>query len=90
VVVAACSPTTHEALFQDSLQESGLNKYLFEMANIRNHNSWVHRDDPEAATEKAKDLIRMAVARVSLLEPLTPRPSPSTNGRWSSAAVSPA
>jgi len=70
VVVAACSPTTHEALFQDSLQESGLNKYLFEMANIRNHNSWVHRDNPEAATEKAKDLIRMAVARVSLLEPL--------------------
>ena len=54
VVVAACSPTTHEALFQDSLAESGLNKYLFEMANIRNHNSWVHRDNPEAATEKAK------------------------------------
>ena len=73
VVVAACSPTTHEALFQDSLQESGLNKYLFEMANIRNHNSWVHRDNPVAATEKAKDLIRMAVARVSLLEPLRAR-----------------
>jgi len=73
VVVAACSPTTHEALFQDSLQESGLNKYLFEMANIRNHNSWVHRDDPEAATNKAKDLIRMAVARASLLEPLHAR-----------------
>ncbi len=70
VVVAACSPTTHEALFQDSLAESGLNKYLFEMANIRNHNSWVHRDDPEAATEKAKDLIRMAAARATLLEPL--------------------
>ncbi len=70
VVVAACSPTTHEALFQDSLEESGLNKYLFEMANIRNHNSWVHRDDPEAATEKAKDLVRMAAARASLLEPL--------------------
>ena len=73
VVVAACSPTTHEALFQDSLEESGLNKYLFEMANIRNHNSWVHRDDPEAATEKAKDLVRMAVARASLLEPLRAR-----------------
>ena len=73
VVVAACSPTTHEALFQDSLEESGLNKYLFEMANIRNHNSWVHRDDPEAATEKAKDLVRMAVARASLLEPLSAR-----------------
>jgi heterodisulfide reductase subunit A-like polyferredoxin len=73
VVVAACSPTTHEALFQDSLEESGLNKYLFEMANIRNHNSWVHRDDPEAATEKAKDLVRMAAARASLLEPLRAR-----------------
>lgn len=73
VVVAACSPTTHEALFQDSLEESGLNKYLFEMANIRNHDSWVHRDDPEAATEKAKDLVRMAAARVSLLEPLRTR-----------------
>jgi len=70
VVVAACSPTTHEALFQDSLEESGLNKYLFEMANIRNQDSWVHRDDPEAATEKAKDLVRMAAARASLLEPL--------------------
>ncbi len=73
VVVAACSPTTHEALFQDSLEESGLNKYLFEMANIRNHNSWVHRDNPKAATEKAKDLIRMAAARASLLEPLNAR-----------------
>ncbi len=70
VVVAACSPTTHEALFQDSLSESGLNKYLFEMANIRNQDSWVHRDDPQTATEKAKDLIRMAAARASLLEPL--------------------
>lgn len=70
VVVAACSPTTHEALFQDSLQECGLNKYLFEMANIRNHNSWVHSDAPASATEKAKDLVRMAVARASLLEPL--------------------
>ena len=73
VVVAACTPTTHEALFQDSLQESGLNKYLFEMANIRNHNSWVHRDDPVGATHKAKDLVRMAVARASLLEPLRAR-----------------
>ncbi|MCJ7683836.1 MAG: FAD-dependent oxidoreductase, partial [Desulfobacteraceae bacterium] len=71
VVVAACSPTTHEALFQDSLQDCGLNKYLFEMANIRNQDSWVHGDDPASATEKAKDLVRMAVARASLLEPLT-------------------
>ena len=71
VVVAACSPTTHEALFQDSLQDCGLNKYLFEMANIRNQDSWVHSDDPASATDKAKDLVRMAVARASLLEPLT-------------------
>jgi heterodisulfide reductase subunit A-like polyferredoxin len=70
VVVAACSPRTHEPLFQDTLVNSGLNKYLFEMANIRNHNSWVHSSDPQAATEKAKDLVRMAVAKVALLEPL--------------------
>ncbi len=70
VVVAACSPTTHEPLFQDTLQACGLNPYLFEMANIRNHNSWVHSDDPASATNKAKDLIRMSVARASLLTPL--------------------
>ncbi|MCP4669068.1 MAG: FAD-dependent oxidoreductase, partial [Deltaproteobacteria bacterium] len=70
VVVAACTPTTHEPLFQETLQDSGLNRYLFEMANIRNQNSWVHSDDPASATEKAKDLVRMAVARVALLEPL--------------------
>ena len=70
VVVAACSPTTHEALFQETLQDCGLNKYLFEMANIRNQNSWVHGDDPASATDKAKDLVRMAVARSALLEPL--------------------
>ncbi len=70
IVVSACSPRTHEALFQETLTAAGLNKYLFEMANIRNHNSWVHADDPEAATEKAKDLIRMTVAKTALLEPL--------------------
>jgi heterodisulfide reductase subunit A2 len=70
VVVAACTPKTHEPLFQETLQAAGINKYLFEMANIRNQDSWVHSDDPEAATEKAKDLVRMAVAKAALLEPL--------------------
>jgi len=71
VVVAACTPRTHEPLFQETMQAAGLNKYLFEMANIRNQNSWVHSDAPELATEKAKDLVRMAVAKSALLEPLT-------------------
>jgi heterodisulfide reductase subunit A-like polyferredoxin len=70
VVVAACSPRTHEPLFQETLQACGLNKYLFEMANIRNQDSWVHSGDPATATDKAKDLVRMAVARVALLKPL--------------------
>jgi len=70
VVVAACSPMTHEPLFQETLQACGLNKQLFEMANIRNQNSWVHSSDPASATDKAKDLIRMAVARAALLKPL--------------------
>ncbi len=70
VVVAACTPLTHEPLFQETMQGVGLNKYLFEMANIRNQDSWVHMKDQEKATEKAKDLVRMAVARASLLKPL--------------------
>ena len=70
VVVAACTPRTHEELFQETLINAGLNKYLFEMANIRNHDSWVHGDNPDAATEKAKDLVRMAVAKTALLTPL--------------------
>jgi len=70
VVVAACTPRTHEGLFQETLINAGLNKYLFEMANIRNHDSWVHANDPDAATEKAKDLVRMAVAKAGLLTPL--------------------
>jgi len=74
VVVAACSPRTHEPLFQETLRNSGLNKYLFEQANIRDQCSWVHSSDPDAATEKAKDLVRMAAARASLIEPL-PMPS---------------
>jgi heterodisulfide reductase subunit A-like polyferredoxin len=70
VVVASCTPRTHEPLFQDTLREAGLNKYLFDMANIRDQCSWVHAADPEGATEKAKDLVRMAAARAATLEPL--------------------
>jgi heterodisulfide reductase subunit A2 len=71
IIVAACSPRTHGGLFQDTLLEAGLNKYLFEMANIRNQCSWVHSDDWEKATQKAIDLVKTAVAKVRLLEPLT-------------------
>jgi heterodisulfide reductase subunit A len=71
VVVAACSPLTHEPLFQETVTNAGINKYLFEMANIRNQCSWVHGADKEAGTEKAKDLARMAVAKVSLFEPIS-------------------
>ncbi len=70
VVVASCTPRTHEPLFQETLRDAGINKFLFEMANIRDQDSWVHQNEPEAATEKAKDLIRMAVAKVKLHEPL--------------------
>ena len=70
VVVAACSPRTLEPLFRDTLREAGINQYYFEMANIREQNSWVHSKEKEAATEKAKDIIRMSVARAGHLEPL--------------------
>lgn len=70
VVVAACTPRTHEPLFQETIKEAGLNRYLFEMANIRDQNSWVHQSEPEKATQKAKDLVRMAVAKAAMLEPL--------------------
>ena len=70
VVVAACTPRTHEALFQETLRDAGLNKYLFEMANIRNQCSWVHSKEKDAATAKAKDLVRMAVARTRLINSL--------------------
>jgi heterodisulfide reductase subunit A2 len=69
IVVAACTPRTHESLFQETMVRAGLNKYLLEMANVRNQDSWVHAGDPEGATEKAKDLIRMAVAKVALMNP---------------------
>uniref|UniRef100_A0A7C4RSY4 CoB--CoM heterodisulfide reductase iron-sulfur subunit A family protein n=1 Tax=Desulfatirhabdium butyrativorans TaxID=340467 RepID=A0A7C4RSY4_9BACT len=70
VVVASCSPRTHEPLFQETIREAGLNKYLFEMANIRDQNTWVHMATPEKATAKAKDLVRMAVAKAAYVEPL--------------------
>jgi len=73
VVVAACTPRTHEPLFQSACREAGLNKYLFEMANIRDQCSWVHRQEPAKATEKAKSLVRMAVTRAGMLAPL-PQP----------------
>ena len=71
LVVAACSPLTHEPLFQETLVNAGINKYLFEMANIRNQCSWVHSSDPQAGTEKAKDQVRMAAAKVALYEPMS-------------------
>jgi len=71
VVVASCSPRLHEPTFRQACEEAGLNKYLFEMANIREHCSWVHLHEKEAATEKAKDLVRMAASKAALLKPET-------------------
>ena len=73
VVVAACTPKTHEPIFRETLEKVGLNPYLFEMTNIRDQCSWVHAKEPTSALMKAKDLIRMAVAKVSLLQPLERR-----------------
>ncbi len=70
IVVAACSPRTHEPLFQETLRNAGLNAYLFEMANIRNQCTWIHSEEKEKATQKAKDLVRMAVNRATLLAPI--------------------
>jgi heterodisulfide reductase subunit A len=70
VVVASCTPRTHEPLFRNTLREAGLNPYLFELANIREQDAWVHQAEPEAATNKARELVRMSVARARLLEPL--------------------
>jgi heterodisulfide reductase subunit A len=70
VLVASCSPRTHEPLFRNTCREAGLNEYLFEMANIRDQCTWVHMNEPEQATRKAKDLVRMAVAKARMLEPL--------------------
>ena len=78
VVVASCSPKTHAPMFMETLEACGLNPYLFEMANIRNQDSWVHADDRDAATRKAKDLVRMSVARAVTLKTLTTKSVPIT------------
>ena len=70
VVIAACSPRTHEPLFQETLKDAGLNRSLFEMVNIRDQCSWVHANEPDAATNKSKDLVRMAVAKARRIQPL--------------------
>jgi len=70
IVVASCSPRTHEPLFQETIREAGLNRYLFEMANIRDQCSWVHRDRPEEATQKAKALVGGSIAKARLISPL--------------------
>ncbi|UCG68167.1 MAG: CoB--CoM heterodisulfide reductase iron-sulfur subunit A family protein [Thermoplasmata archaeon] len=73
VVIASCTPKTHEPIFRDTCEKAGLNPFLFEMANIRDQCSWVHMQEPKMATEKAKDLVRMAVAKAVHLKPLYPR-----------------
>jgi len=83
VVVASCTPRTHEPLFRNACREGGLNQYLFNMANIRDQCSWIHMHEPEKATEKSKDLLRMAIAKAALLEPLVGSKIPVTG----SAAV---
>ncbi len=70
IVVASCTPRTHQPLFENTIREAGLNRYLFEMANIRDQCSWVHMKEPKEATEKAKDLVRTAVFKAACLEPL--------------------
>jgi heterodisulfide reductase subunit A len=71
VVVAACTPRTHEPLFRRACEQAGINKYLFEFVNIREHCSWIHAKEPKEATEKAKKLVAMGVAKAALLEPQT-------------------
>jgi heterodisulfide reductase subunit A-like polyferredoxin len=80
VIVASCSPRTHEALFRNTCREAGLNGYLFEMANIRDHCSWVHMHEHDKATQKAMDLVRMAAAKARLIEPLQKRRLPVKKG----------
>ncbi len=70
IVIASCSPRLHEPTFRQMLKETGLNPYVLEMANLREHCSWVHMNEPIAATEKAINLVKMAVSRASLLQPL--------------------
>lgn len=76
IVVAACTPRTHEPLFQETLRDAGLNRGLFEMVNIRDQCSWVHMHEPEKATDKAKELVKMAVEKAKLLTPLAEQSVP--------------
>ena len=78
VVVASCTPKIHEPTFRQCVADAGLNPYLYEMANIREHCSWVHQEDKEQATEKAKDLVKSAVSRARVLEPQTEAEVPVT------------
>jgi heterodisulfide reductase subunit A len=78
VVVASCTPKIHEPTFRQCVADAGLNPYLYEMANIREHCSWVHQNEKDKATQKAKDLVRSAVARARLLEPQTEAEVPVT------------
>jgi len=78
VVIAACSPRTHEPLFQETLRDAGLNRCLIEMVNIRDQCSWVHANEPDAATDKSKDLVRMGVAKARLIKPLPEQTVPVT------------
>jgi len=78
IVIASCSPRLHEPTFRQMLKEAGLNPYVLEMANLREQCSWVHINEPEKATEKAIDLVKMAISRVRLLEPLTEEILPLT------------
>ncbi len=78
VVIAACSPRTHEPLFQETLKDAGLNRNLFEMVNIRDHCSWVHANEPEQATEKSMDLVRMGIAKARNIQPLPEQTVPVT------------
>ena len=79
VVVASCSPRLHEPTFRNCVTEAGLNPYLLEMANIREHCSWVHSKNREAATQKAKDIVKMAVSRARFLRPQEEREIPVTD-----------
>lgn len=79
VVIAACTPRTHEPLFRDTVREGGINQYFFDLANIREHCSWVHSHEQEDATKKAKDIVRMSVARTAYLEPLQELDLPINN-----------
>ncbi len=78
IVVASCSPRLHEPTFRQMMQSAGLNPYLLEMANLREQCSWVHLNEPDAATQKAEDLVKMAVSRARLLEPLEEEKLPLT------------